>query len=185
MLVRVTWTVADDEALASVAPALHANRRVALGSLALAVAIPVVGIGLLFAGVTAPRLAVSGSGGSWSTSTHRGDNTVEITNEGRTAVRLTSIAMLAGDGTPMHGVSDVVVTPAVIPAGATADVRYTFLVDCAAFPAAPQDGFTYTSGPLPYSEITVTGTWPWRTIRTSSAGLGDDSFSTYCTTPAN
>jgi hypothetical protein len=184
MLLCVTWTVSDDEALASVAPALEANRRVALGSLALAVAIPVVAIGLLYAGVTAPRLTVSGSGGEWSTTTHRGEFTGQVTNDGRRPVTVTGVAMFEGDGTPLRGLSELVVTPTAIPAGETVDVRYTFLVDCSAFPAAPQDGVAFTSGPIPYSEITVTGTWPWRTTQTNLAGLGVYSLSTYCTPPS-
>jgi hypothetical protein len=182
MLLGVTWTVADDEALASVAPALGANRRVALGSLALAFAIPVLGIGLLYAGITAPRLTVSASSGEWSTTTHRGEFTARATNDGRRPVTVTGIAMFEGGGTPLRGLSELVVTPTVIPAGETVDVRYTFLVDCSAFPA-PQDGVAFTSGPIAYSEITAAGTWPWRTTQTSSSGLGVDSLSTYCAPP--
>ena len=179
---RVTWTVADDEALASVAPALRANRRVALGSLALAIAIPVVAIVLLFAGVTAPRLTVSGSGGEWSTTTHRGEFTAQVSNDGRRTVTVTDVEMLNADGTPLSAISELVVTPTVIPAGGTADVPYTFLVDCTAVPPA-QYGIMY-SAPVPYSQITVTGTWPWRTTKTWGADLGVDSLSTYCTPPS-
>ena len=182
MLLRVTWTVADDEALASVAPALRANRRVALGALALAVAIPVVGIGLLLTGITAPRLTVSGSGGEWSSTTHRGQFTAQVTNDGRTSVTVTDVAMFEADGNPLRGVSDVVVTPIAIPAGATVDVAYTYLVDCSAFRNAPQDGISY--GPLPYYEITVTDTWPWRTTRTSGLGIDAGTLAMYCTTPS-
>jgi hypothetical protein len=182
MLCSVTWTVADDEALDSVAPALRANRRVAIGSLAVAVAIPVVAIGLLYAGVTAPRLTVSGSGGEWSTTTHRGEFTAQVTNDGRLPVTATDVAMLDADGTPSRALSELVVTPTMIPAGETVDVRYTFLVDCTAVPA-PQYDITH-SVPIPYSQITVTGTWPWRTMTTWGAPLGVDSLSTFCT-PTN
>ena len=177
----MTWTVADEEALASVAPALHANRRVALGSLVLAITIPVVAIVLLYAGFTAPRLTVSGSGGEWSMTTHRGTFTAQVTNDGRGPVTVTDVAMLEADGTPLRALSDLVVTPTVIPAGETVDVPYTFLVDCTAVPPG-QYGITY-SAPVPYSQITVTGTWPWRTTRTWGGDLGVD-LSTYCT-PTN
>lgn len=179
----MTWTLSDETALATAASALRANRRVALGSLALAVAIPVVCVALLLFGVTAPRLRVSGGVGSWSSVSHRGEYSVELTNDGRTPVTVTGIAMFDGDGTPVRGVSEVVVAPTVVPAGATVDVRYTFLVDCSVYPDPPQSGLTYTSGSMPYAEVTVTGTWPWHTARTLGAGLDADSLATYCTSP--
>jgi hypothetical protein len=179
----VTWTLADEAALATAAPALRANRRVALGSLGVAILIPVVGVALLVTGVSAPRLSSSGGGGEWSSITHRGAWFVTLTNGGRTTVTVTGIATFDGDGTPTRGVSDVVMTPADVAPGATVDVHYTFLVDCSAYPDAPQNGLTYRSGSMPYTEITVTGTWPWHTARTLDAGPDADTLASYCTSP--